>query len=168
MKVEFKNLILKNKSELQEIADEKNINYSQTTKRPNLIEKICKVTGEDLSGDKGYMLSLGADGVKKKAKEYNVEYTTKKKTISKIAEKIDSDDEEDDQQKTGSWREEFEKALDLAIKNVLTNKMKYNIYEKVNDPVDNVFNVSPAYMKSSGDSKLLITINPTEYAKDSL
>jgi len=160
--MKFKDLVTKGKSDLQNLADEEGVNYSSTTKRTELIKKICS----NLSDYHKDLLELNAKQVKKVAEESDVEYTTKKKTLAKLSQ-LDEENQ-NEQEDRGSWREELDDAIDLAIKNSLSKKMKYNIYDKVDDPVDNLFNVAPAYIKRPKDAELVMSINITEYAKDNL
>jgi len=165
MSTKFQDLVTKKKGELQDIADENDIDYSTSTDRASLIERICNPTSKQK-----YLLTLRADGVKNQAEEYGVEYTTKKETQSKIAQKLEeSENSGSSKEKSSSdkitWKGEFKKALQIATTNMLREKRSYKIVET---DEENTFNVCPSYMRHDEDYKLLVTITISEYAKKML
>jgi len=161
--MKFKDLVTKKKSELVELAKEEGIKSPYNKKKNDLIKSLS----DEMGGQKEELLNCDSDDIKETASELGLEYTTKGETIARIVEE-DNNSEDNEQEDRGSWREELDDAIELAIKNALSHKMKYNIYDKVDDPVDNLFNVAPAYMKSPEGSELVLSINITEYTKQML
>lgn len=159
----FQDLVTKKKSELVEMAD---FNSASQLKKAKLIKKLS----DDADDYSKSILSLPAKKsgeVKEKAGELGIEYTTKGETISKIAENVkQANEQEKEARSSSSWKAELNKAIDIAIRNVLDDKRSYKVIEK--DRETNLFNVSPKYMKHDKDDKVLVTIDITHYAKSTL
>ena len=164
MSTKLSNLVTKKKSELQEIADNNSVKYSSTTKKKQLIKKICQATGQKVSTSEEHILTLGAEGIKQKADEFGIEYTTKKETQRKILKSLNQETNQNPEDKE-NWKSEFKKAIRTAESNVLREERSYKILET---DEEKVFNVRPSFMKHPEEYNLLMTIHITEYAKEML